>query len=107
IYRYLPTLHTCLLAHILSPLFLLTTRPPPRSTLFPYTTLFRSFPPTPPPVRRRRSTSSSPRRPRRRTRRSPCVACSTHPRPKVSSTTAAGRGARRRYASACPPTPDR
>src|SRR5439155_20803384 len=24
------------------PIFLLTTRPPPRSTLFPYTTLFRS-----------------------------------------------------------------
>src|SRR5262249_61664928 len=28
-----------------SPLFLPTTRPPPRSTLFPYTTLFRSLAP--------------------------------------------------------------
>src|SRR5690349_22493818 len=32
----------------LSRLFLLMIPPPPRSTLFPYTTLFRSFSPAPP-----------------------------------------------------------
>src|SRR3712207_7420534 len=34
-------------------------RRPPRSTLFPYTTLFRSRPRRPPPRRRRQTSSSS------------------------------------------------
>src|SRR2546430_5664992 len=42
--------------------FFLMIRRPPRSTLFPYTTLFRSRPPEPPPPRARRG------RRRRRTR---------------------------------------
>src|SRR6266478_8687540 len=41
--------------------FFLMTRPPPRSTLFPYTTLFRS-PPVAPAIRRPRP-SPSPRPP--------------------------------------------
>src|SRR5438034_7892970 len=35
-------LHRRHLSFILAPLFFLLIRPPPRSTLFPYTTLFRS-----------------------------------------------------------------
>src|SRR5438093_10291662 len=45
-------------------------RPPPRSTLFPYTTLFRSHSPPPPPAPRCRSTVW-PRRARRL--RPPCA----------------------------------
>src|SRR5439155_23239394 len=36
------TLFTTILQHLLSLFFILIIRPPPRSTLFPYTTLFRS-----------------------------------------------------------------
>src|SRR5437870_10154291 len=43
-------------------------RPPPRSTLFPYTTLFRSFPRTPLPYSRRPATTL--RRPSPRSMRS-------------------------------------
>src|SRR5207248_11041832 len=43
--------HSCdvdILFHLISPSFSFPTlRPPPRSTLFPYTTLFRSHPPVP------------------------------------------------------------
>src|SRR3954465_6687205 len=51
------------------PSFFLMIRRPPRSTLFPYTTLFRSWPP--PPCRGSRSQCSSARRARlwRRMRR--------------------------------------
>src|SRR2546430_10096548 len=41
-------------------------RPPPSSTLFPYTTLFRSRPPRPRPDLRRRRGATAPRRPHRR-----------------------------------------
>src|ERR1039458_7387093 len=39
-------------------------RRPPRSTLFPYTTLFRSYPDRPPPARDWRPVSGDPARPR-------------------------------------------
>src|SRR5437667_10420451 len=45
------TIYT-LLTPTRSPVFLLLTRRPPRSTLFPYTTLFRSFRSTGRPCRR-------------------------------------------------------
>src|SRR5438128_3770292 len=45
-------------------------RRPPRSTLFPYTTLFRSRAGTRPCRRRRRAPAAPPRRPRRRDRKS-------------------------------------
>src|SRR6266511_4960286 len=49
--------------------FFLMIRPPPRSTLFPYTTLFRSLPPGgPPPAPSRTSPPASP--PGRRDRKS-------------------------------------
>src|SRR2546427_4117067 len=38
-------------------------RRPPRSTLFPYTTLFRSLPPRPPPGGRCRQAETAPARP--------------------------------------------
>src|SRR2546430_9155888 len=55
--------------------FFLMIRRPPRSTLFPYTTLFRSRPtrssrPRPPTCRRSRSPSRRARRPSRRDRKS-------------------------------------
>src|SRR2546422_3751036 len=46
--------------------FFLMIRRPPRSTLFPYTTLFRS------PARRAPARGRTARRPRRTPRRSPC-----------------------------------
>src|SRR2546430_9871019 len=53
-------------------LFFLMIRRPPRSTLFPYTTLFRSSPgpcgPAPRPPRRRPSSGRRSRRPTRATR---------------------------------------
>src|SRR6266496_4215576 len=56
-------------------------RRPPRSTLFPYTTLFRSGPAasSPPPARRRRPGG----------RRSPARACALCPRPATAARTAA------------------
>src|SRR5256885_10069993 len=66
-------------SHIYSFFFFLMIRRPPRSTLFPYTTLFRSpLPPTPRTLFRRQRCSSwgawpstTPARPRRRARASP------------------------------------
>src|SRR5206468_8024475 len=48
----LPTTRTASHYHYLTPLILYTTRRPPRSPLFPYTTLFRSQS-LPAPIRRR------------------------------------------------------
>src|SRR5207249_11614418 len=55
-------MRTCLSP--LSPLFFLLTPPPPRSTLFPYTTLFRSRAGPPSPGRVRRRGRDPPRTPR-------------------------------------------
>src|SRR3712207_7913469 len=57
--------------------FFLMIRRPPRSTLFPYTTLFRSCSPAPASPARRRRRGASPRRvagiPRRREPRAPAA----------------------------------
>src|SRR5205814_8519301 len=42
----LPYLHITTTTYLLSLFFFLLIPPPPTSPLFPYTTLFRSFPPT-------------------------------------------------------------
>src|SRR5256885_17226758 len=55
--------------------FFLMIRRPPRSTLFPYTTLFRSRPSVPPPI----SYSPGPAAPRSGCS-APCRSCSVQPR---------------------------
>src|SRR5260363_440935 len=58
----------CLLPMSVSFFFFLMIRRPPRSTLFPYTTLFRSAPSTPPPGTRNDEPAAHPSADRKSTR---------------------------------------
>src|SRR5215204_7287448 len=56
VYCFCSSLYCLFISFLVSFFFFLMIRRPPRSTLFPYTTLFRSCPPRPAPPRAGRCT---------------------------------------------------